>query len=105
MLAAGPPSVRAGSAVPVKFNLGGAQGLAIFAPGFPVSREVVCGTMDNVGDGSPTANPGNSGLSYDAGSQQYTYVWKTKREWGGTCRVLTVQLVDGPMHDAYFQFR
>jgi hypothetical protein len=42
--------------------------------------------------------------SYDAASDQYTYVWKTDRAWAGTCRLLTVQLKDGSAHQANFKF-
>jgi hypothetical protein len=33
-----------------------------------------------------TATAGDSGLSYDAATDQYTYVWKTDKTWSGTCR-------------------
>ena len=33
-------SVRAGSSIPIRFTLGGNQGLDIFASGFPKSREI-----------------------------------------------------------------
>jgi len=95
---------RAGSAVPVKFSLGGDQGLAIFATGFPVSIPVDC-AAGTPGAGSPTANPGGSGLTYDSSTGQYTYVWKTEKTWAGTCRLLVVQLVDGTTHQAAFGFR
>ncbi len=95
---------KAGSAVPVKFSLGGDKGLAIFAAGYPVSTSVDCAT-GQAGTGSPTANPGNSGLSYDPLADQYNYVWKTEKAWAGTCRQLSVTLVDGSTHTAFFSFR
>jgi len=95
---------RAGSAVPIKFGLGGNQGLGVFATGFPVSLPIDCAT-EAPGSGSPTANPGGSGLSYDSVNGQYTYVWKTEKAWSGSCRLLVVQLVDGSMHEAVFRFR
>jgi hypothetical protein len=95
---------RAGGAVPVKFSLGGNQGLAIFAAGFPVALEVDC-TTGVPAASSPTTNPGGSGLTFDEASQQYVYVWKTDRSWAGTCRRLVVRLMDGTMHEATFQFR
>jgi hypothetical protein len=52
-----------------------------------------------------TATPGASSLSYTATSDQYTYVWKTEKEWKGTCRQLTVTLLDGSTHVALFQFK
>jgi predicted extracellular nuclease len=97
-------AAKAGSAVPVKFGLGGDQGLAVLATGFPVSVPVDCST-GAPGAGSPTANPGGSILSYDPSNGQYTYVWKTKKSWAGTCRLLSVMLVDGTTYEAYFSFK
>ena len=48
---------------------------------------------------------GNSGLSYDPDSDQYNYVWKTKKGWKGTCRRLVVRLNDGTEHIAHFEFK
>jgi hypothetical protein len=52
-----------------------------------------------------TDSTGSSGLSYDADTDQYTYVWKTKKDWGGTCHRLVVKLNDGSAHRAYFEFK
>jgi len=52
-----------------------------------------------------TVTAGSSSLQYDAASGQYTYVWKTDKAWAGSCRQLTVRLVDGTDHVALFQFR
>lgn len=97
-------SVKAGSTVTVKFDLNGDHGLGILAAGFPVSLQVLCGTETMVGDGSPTATPGHSGLTYDEAAGHYTYMWKTEKAWAGTCRVLSLQLVDGTFHYALFKF-
>lgn len=96
--------VKAGSAVPAKFDLAGSQGLAIFADGFPTSQQipVVAGVDGDVIEETVTA--GQSGLSYDALSGQYTYVWKTQKSWAKTDRKLIVELVDGTQHTALFRF-
>jgi hypothetical protein len=96
--------VRAGSAVPVKFSLGGDRGTEILAAGFPVSLPMDCTTGD-LSPGVPTATAGGSTLAYDASSGQYVYVWKTDRSWSGSCRRLVVQLADGTLHEAVFQFK
>src|SRR5207245_189171 len=72
--------LKAGSAIPVKFSLSGYQGLNIFASGYPTSATVVCGSAaeDAV---EQTVNAGASSLSYDASTDQYTYVWKTDKAW------------------------
>ncbi len=96
-------AVKAGSAIPLKFSLGGDQGLEIFAPGYPKSTAMACGAVagDEV---TETVTAGNSRLHYDAGVDQYVYVWKTERSWKG-CRLLTVRLKDGSVHTAMFEFR
>jgi hypothetical protein len=85
-------SVKAGGAFPVRFGLGGDQGLSIFSPGYPASRPASCTTAALSDPIEETVTVGNSSLSYDAASDTYTYVWKTNKGWAGTCRVLTVQL-------------
>lgn len=97
-------SVKAGSAVPVKFSLGGNQGLGIFAAGAPASGQIACGTTD--GDAvEETVTAGSSSLQYDPGSSQYIYVWKTDKAWTGQCRVLQVKLRDGQVKSALFKFK
>jgi predicted extracellular nuclease len=89
----------AGSSVPVKFSLGGYQGLDLFRDGYPRSFAIACdGSSATSGDGLPTVNPGASALSYDRTTDQYNYVWKTDRAWRGTCRRLVVTLKDGAVH-------
>jgi predicted metallo-beta-lactamase superfamily hydrolase len=95
--------VKAGSAIPVKFSLGGNQGLNIFAAGYPVSTVTACGTT-TTDDVEATVTAGGSSLTYDALANQYIYVWKTDKLWAGTCRTLTVKLADGSIHQANFTF-
>jgi hypothetical protein len=97
----GPNSAKAGSAVPVKFSLGGDRGLAILADGYPASVQVDCVTGVPIGSSQPTAS--DDGLTFSGG--QYSYVWKTSKSWGGTCRQLQVLLVDGTLHTALFGFK
>ena len=103
-----PPAVNvmtAGRAVPLKFALGGDRGLAILAAGSPSSQRVACTSGAPSGTAERALTPGNSGLTYDAGTGQYTYVWKTERAWAGSCRRLTLTLADGSAHTALFSFR
>ena len=95
---------KAGSSVPVEFSLDGDYGLDIFAAGYPLSQEIDCDS-GMPGDSEETMNAGGSSLSYDADSDQYNYVWKTSKEWKGTCRQLVVQLNDGSLHFANFKFK
>ncbi|MGH2722087.1 MAG: PxKF domain-containing protein [Actinomycetota bacterium] len=95
--------VKAGSAVPVKFSLGGNQGLGIFIPGSPSSQKVACDTGSPQDAIETTVTAGGSTLSYDAATDQYTYVWKTDKAWASSCRMLTVTLLDGTTHQAAFK--
>ncbi|MDX2007585.1 MAG: ExeM/NucH family extracellular endonuclease [Meiothermus sp.] len=95
-------TANSGQSIPVKFSLGGNKGLNVFAPGFPKSQTVPCGSTAPVNGTDPTAS--NSGLSYDPASGLYTYVWKTDRSWAGTCRQLVVRYTDGTTYRANFNF-
>jgi len=95
---------NAGANVPVKFSLGGDQGLDVLVPGYPKSQEIPCNNPNvEVAGTDPTISTG-SGLTYDPGSDQYQYNWKTERMWEGTCRQLVVKLKDGSFHRANFEF-
>ncbi|CAN5779480.1 hypothetical protein BH23GEM7_BH23GEM7_29610 [soil metagenome] len=95
---------KAGSAIPVKFSLGGDQGLNIFASGYPRSQAITCDAAAPQGPVEETVTAGSSSLSYDAATDRYTYVWKTEKSWGNTCRTLTLQFTDGSTHTASFKF-
>ena len=97
--------IKAGRAVPVKFSLGGDQGLAIFAPGYPKSQQVPCNSTAPVDGIEETVTAGGSSLTYDAASDLYSYVWKTDKSWAGSCRQLVLGLVDGTSRRASFMFR
>lgn len=95
---------KAGQGIPVKFSLGGYQGLNIFETGYPTSSMVACGsTAEDVVE--QTTSAGSSSLTYDAETDQYIYVWKTEKDWAGTCRTLVVKLSDGTHHLANFKFK
>ena len=97
--------VKAGRAIPVKFSLNGDQGLDIFETGYPKSIRIPCDPNVSVTAGElPTVAAGKSSLSYDAGTDQYIYVWKTE-DWAGSCRQLIVKLIDGTYQSANFTFK
>jgi arabinogalactan endo-1,4-beta-galactosidase len=95
--------VKAGSAIPVEFSLGGDRGLAILAAGSPVSVAIDCTTGAPLGAPQQTVTAGQSPLTFYNGV--YTYLWKTTKAWAGTCRELRVDLVDGSTHAADFKFK
>ena len=101
---------KAGSAIPVKFSLGGDQGLDVFAKNAagtattsPTSGPVACDSTAEIDPIETTVSASASGLSYDAASDTYTYVWKTHKGWTG-CRQLVVEFDDGTVERANFKF-
>jgi hypothetical protein len=97
--------MKAGGAVPVKFSLGGFQGLDIFAPGNPKSSPVSCSAAALTVGIVDTVSPGGSALQYDAATDTYAYIWKTDKSWAGTCRQLVIQFADASVEYANFQFK
>ncbi len=72
----------------MKFSLGGNMGLGVFyeeADGstYPRSAPTTCDSADPVDAIEQTVNASSSGLSYDAVSGRYNYVWKTNSAWAG----------------------
>ncbi len=96
---------KGGSAIPVKFSLGGDEGLDILAEGYPQSDQINCDTGLSFDDIESTVTAGASTLQYDPVSKVYTYVWKTSKSWAATCRRLDVTLDDGTTHSATFRFK
>ncbi len=94
---------KAGSSVPIKFSLGGDQGLAIFKSGYPLVTAIACDTGASLNEVDETVTAGSSSLSYSGG--QYHYVWKTNKAWAGTCRLFKIVLTDGTEHRLSFRFK
>jgi Concanavalin A-like lectin/glucanases superfamily len=97
-------TVKAGSAIPVKFSLGSNLGLSILPAGSPASHQVSCATGVATDAIEQTVTGGSSTLQYDPTANQYAYVWKTDKSWASSCRQLDVTLNDGTTHSAMFQF-
>lgn len=98
-------NMQAGRAVPIKFRLGGDKGLDILDPGYPTVGRLGCEDGDLLDEVEETVSAGGSQLSYDPGSDVYSYVWKTEGAWAGSCRRFILQLDDGTRHVADFKFR
>jgi hypothetical protein len=95
---------KAGSAIPVKFSLGGNYGLNITDPGYPRSQQINCDSSAPTDTLEETVTAGGSSLSYDSATGRYNYVWKSDKGWAGTCRQLILSLNDGTVHKASFKF-
>lgn len=96
--------VKAGSSVPVKFSLGGDRGLGVVTAGSPtVSLHPCDGSAAT--DAIEQTTTANQGLTYDAPSDTYTYVWKTSKSWSGQCGTFSLRLDDYTAHTAQFSFK
>ena len=47
---------------------------------------------------------GPSGISFDAGTNTFTYNWQTSASWTG-CRKLTIKLKDNTTRELRFRFQ
>jgi len=100
-----PNSVKAGQSVPVKFSLGGDQGLDVLDDEAP-NPKLVFSSCDPTDEADPVGtSTANNGLTYDALTDTYTYVWKTVKSWKGKCGTFTLKLDDGSVHTAEFLFK
>lgn len=99
------PQAAAGSALPVRFSLGGDYGIAIFRAGFPASRPVSCTTGAPLGGYTPIRSPGNAGLTYSRGNRTYALTWKTDESWAGSCRELVLRFTDETQQRIVLDFR
>ncbi|HXV61975.1 MAG TPA: PxKF domain-containing protein, partial [Vicinamibacteria bacterium] len=98
-------SVKAGSSIPLKFSLAGDHGLDVLDGLSMVSIDCDSGAPSNEILPDEVSSAGNSGLTYDALTDQYIYAWKTEKSWGGACRTLQLLLDDGAIREAQFSFR
>ena len=93
---------KAGSTIPVKFSLGGDQGMDILLS-TPSTVSVTAPTSATT-DLIEETTTATSGLKYDPVANQYIYNWKTDAKWAGTSRQLIVKLADGTVQRANFTF-
>lgn len=94
-----------GQAIPIKFDLGGDEGMALFRSNSPSVVQIDCETRKEIGTPQPAVMPGSTTLHYDAVTRTYQYVWKTDPAWKGTCRRFDLGLIDNSKHSAAFSFK
>ncbi len=103
-----PPHVnrwRAGVPVPIRFELGGDQGRDVIEDGWPQVAEVECGAGEEPVAGKPAAHPRwFRELVFRHRRDRYVMVWKTERDWAGSCRQFMLKLDDGTVKRAEFDF-
>jgi WD40-like Beta Propeller Repeat len=93
-------NAKAGEAIPLKFTLGGAQGLDVITK--TMWYPVTCGDWLPAGAGAS----GQGKLSYNASTGKYTYLVNSDRSWKGSCFLLRFDLADGWNYGAtYVRFK
>jgi len=80
-------TAKAGSAVPLRWTLGGVADVGSFV----AADSIPCGG----GASEPAAT---LGPSYAAGNDTFHLVLKSDKDWRGTCRTLRAHLSDGSVH-------
>jgi predicted extracellular nuclease len=98
----GVTTINAGSSLPVKFSLHGAQGTGVL-DGNPRFQRTDCTSGAPIG--APIVAASNTPFQYDAASDTYTFVWKTQKAWSGWCGTLSVALDDGQTYPLSVRFR
>ena len=101
------PSTSPRPGRPLRLNSasGGTTGWASSRPAIRWTQRIACGSASPTDVIEETVAAGGSTLSYDATTDQYTYVWKTDKAWKTTCRQLIVKFIDGTTRTANFQFK
>jgi uncharacterized repeat protein (TIGR03803 family) len=96
--------VTAGRTVPIRFRLGADAGRDVIVSGSPSVRRVPCisAVPSNSIEGIAATNSGS--LQHAQGTDRYSFAWKTDPSWAGTCQELALELTDGTVHRATFQF-
>jgi hypothetical protein len=96
---------RAGKPVPIRFELGGDQGLDVIEDGWPQVAVVGCDFADEPESGEPARHPRwFRELVYRKRKKRYVFLWKTDRRWAGSCRQFMLKLDDGTVRRADFEF-
>jgi hypothetical protein len=103
-----PPKVNtanAGRNIPLKWRVTDAAGNPITNLSSVSVTSVAGGCSAGApSDGVEEYVPTASGLQ-NQGNGYYQFNWKTEKSWAGTCRTLQLNLGDGRIHTAIFQFR
>jgi hypothetical protein len=95
----------AGVPVPIRFELGGNQGLDVIEDGWPQVAVVGCDFAAEPERGEPAKHPRwFRELVYRKRKKRYVFLWRTERDWAGSCRQFMLKLKDGTVRRADFRF-
>lgn len=101
-------TAKAGSTVPVKWQLPDGNGSFIYSLGavsavqFQQSACEGFGALENT---VPTEATSTSGLHYDPTTNQYVYNWKTAKSMSGNCYTMILRFNDGSDYRANFSLK
>jgi hypothetical protein len=103
-----PPAInhwRAGLPVPIRFELDGDRGRDVIEEGWPQVAQIECGSGAEPASGEPARHPRwFRELAFRKRTARYVFLWRTRREWAGTCRRFLLRLNDGTVKRADFEF-
>jgi hypothetical protein len=99
---------KAAIPVPIRFSLNGFRGARPEADGYPRSMRCGGGDMEMAGRARASkkdrASKQEPAFKYVRRTDEYVMLWKTDQKWTGSCREFVLQLDDGSVHVARFQF-
>jgi Bacterial lectin len=99
---------QAGQAIPVKFQVLDANGNPVLGLTMPpvsiIFAPAPCSTFNTTGD-TPISTMASGNSGFQESGDNYQYNWKTPKSLAGTCGQLQVNLGDGVIHAADFQFK
>jgi hypothetical protein len=99
---------KAGSTVPVKFQLKNASGAVVQAASLPIfSVSPLAKCADGAVDESASTTTADTGSTYrwDSTAQQYIYNYKTSSSFSGQCQFIQATLSDGTTHAVYVGYK
>ncbi|HVD55323.1 MAG TPA: DVUA0089 family protein [Thermoleophilaceae bacterium] len=103
-----PPAInhwRAGLPVPIRFALDGDRGRDVIEEGWPRVAQIECGSRAEPASAEPARHPRwFRELAFRKRTARYVFLWRTRREWAGTCRRFLLRLNDGTVKRADFEF-
>jgi Bacterial Ig-like domain (group 3) len=99
---------KAAIPVPIRFSLNGFRGARPEADGYPRSMRCGGGDMEMAARARASkkdrASKQEPAFKYVRRTDEYVMLWKTDQKWTGSCREFALQLDDGSVHVARFQF-
>ena len=95
--------VKAGKIVPVRFSLGGDHGLDVVEDSWPRTPALACDANATQHQVTELVTGLAGALTFDPVTEQYTYLFKAKPAWSGTCRELKIRFTDGQTRSLRFR--